>query len=67
MGLCQEIYQEGVRIPSEIDAAGRDECRCLAMLLNSVRTLQERGATGGTDRGVSYGAERLRKSACAME
>src|SRR5246500_1426349 len=43
MGLCREIYQEGVRIPPVklIRRGARDE-DVLAMLLNNVRTPDER-------------------------
>src|ERR1041385_9328981 len=43
MGLCREIYQEGVRIPPvKIARAGVTDRDVLAMLLNNVRTPEER-------------------------
>src|ERR1017187_7578098 len=43
MGLCREIYQEGLRIPPvRIMRAGKMERDVLALLLNNVRTPQER-------------------------
>ena len=43
MGLCREIYQEGLRIPPvRIMRAGKMERDVLALLLNNVRTPHER-------------------------
>src|SRR5579864_5083815 len=43
MGSCREIYQEGVRIPPiKLLAAGRMQDDVLRLLLNNVRTPQER-------------------------
>ncbi len=43
MGLCREIYQEGVRIPPvKLMRAGAMDADVLAMLLNNVRTPEER-------------------------
>src|SRR5215469_9268723 len=43
MGLCREIYQEGVRIPPvKLMRAGVIDRDVLAMLLNNVRTPEER-------------------------
>ena len=43
MGLCREIYQEGVRIPPvKLMRAGAMDADLLAMLLNNVRTPEER-------------------------
>src|SRR5438552_16608855 len=43
MGLCREIYQEGVRIPPvKLVRAGELERGVLALLLNNVRTPAER-------------------------
>jgi N-methylhydantoinase B len=43
MGLCREIYQEGLRIPPvRIVRGGRMNPDLLAMLLNNVRTPRER-------------------------
>jgi N-methylhydantoinase B len=39
MGLCREIYQEGVRIPPvKLMSAGKMQLDVLALLLNNVRT-----------------------------
>ena len=78
MGLCREIYQEGVRIsPVKIMRAGAMERDVLALLLDNVRTPQERegdlgaqiaachtGAQRLQEVCVRYGAERA-KRACA--
>src|SRR5205807_9580289 len=43
MGLCREIYQEGFRIPPvKIVRGGKIERDVLALLLNNVRTPEER-------------------------
>src|SRR5271167_3900034 len=43
MGLCREIYQEGLRIPPvKIMRAGKMQPEVLALLLNNVRTPLER-------------------------
>src|ERR1035437_7718775 len=43
MGPCREIYQEGLRIPPvKIVRAGTLDCDILALLLNNVRTPEER-------------------------
>jgi N-methylhydantoinase B len=43
MGLCREIYQEGLRIPPvRIMRAGKIQPEILALLLNNVRTPEER-------------------------
>jgi N-methylhydantoinase B len=43
MGSCREIYQEGVRIPPiKLMAAGRTQDDVLLLLLNNVRTPEER-------------------------
>ena len=43
MGLCEEIYQEGIRIPPvKLMAHGTIQRDMLALLLNNVRTPQER-------------------------
>src|SRR5579872_5654781 len=62
MGLCREIYQEGVRIPPvklmQDGAMNRD---VLAMLLNNVRTPEEReGDLGAQIAACHTGSERLR-------
>lgn len=43
MGICREIYQEGVRIPPiKLAQAGRPQQDVLRLLLNNVRTPEER-------------------------
>src|ERR1700734_3545135 len=61
MGLCREIYQEGVRIPPvKIMRAGKMQSDILALLLNNVRTPQEReGDLGAQIAACHTGAERL--------
>ena len=51
MGLCREIYQEGLRIPPvRIMRAGKMDRDVLALLLNNVRTPNERERRpGGAD------------------
>jgi N-methylhydantoinase B len=63
MGLCREIYQEGLRIPPvKIIRAGVMERDVLALLLNNVRTPQEReGDLGAQIAACHTGAERLRE------
>jgi N-methylhydantoinase B len=63
MGLCREIYQEGVRIPPvKLLRAGAMDADVLAMLLNNVRTPQEReGDLGAQIAACHTGAERLRE------
>jgi len=63
MGLCHEIYQEGFRIPPvKIMRNGRREADILALLLNNVRTPQEReGDLGAQIAACHTGAERLRE------
>jgi N-methylhydantoinase B len=63
MGLCREIYQEGVRIPPvklmSAEVMNRD---ILAMLLNNVRTPEEReGDLGAQIAACHTGSERLRE------
>ena len=62
MGLCREIYQEGVRIPPvKLMSNGEMNRDVLAMLLNNVRTPQEReGDLGAQIAACHTGAERLR-------
>ena len=62
MGLCREIYQEGVRIPPvKLMSGGVMNRDVLAMLLNNVRTPEERrGDLGAQIAGCHTGAERLR-------
>src|SRR3954463_14323575 len=63
MGLCREIYQEGVRIPPVKLVAGGDMQRdVLAMLLNNVRTPAEReGDLGAQLAACHTGAVRLQE------
>ena len=63
MGLCREIYQEGVRIPPvKLIRAGVTDRDVLAMLLNNVRTPHEReGDLGAQIAACHTGAERLRE------
>jgi N-methylhydantoinase B len=63
MGLCREIYQEGLRIPPvKIMRAGKIERDILALLLNNVRTPQEReGDLGAQIAACHTGAARLQE------
>jgi N-methylhydantoinase B len=63
MGLCREIYQEGFRIPPvRIMRAGVMERDVLSLLLNNVRTPEEReGDLGAQIAACHTGAERLRE------
>jgi N-methylhydantoinase B len=68
MGLCREIYQEGVRIPpvklvlGDVTGKGVTDRDVLAMLLNNVRTPEEReGDLGAQIAACHTGAERLRE------
>jgi N-methylhydantoinase B len=63
MGLCREIYQEGVRIPPvKLMRRGAMDADILAMLLNNVRTPEEREGDLGAQIAACYtGAERLRE------
>ncbi|MGA9392292.1 MAG: hydantoinase B/oxoprolinase family protein [Candidatus Sulfotelmatobacter sp.] len=63
MGLCREIYQEGFRIPPvKIVRAGTMDRDVLALLLNNVRTPEEReGDLGAQIAACHTGAERLRE------
>ena len=63
MGLCREIYQEGVRIPPvKLMQRGAMHADVLAMLLNNVRTPEEReGDLGAQIAACHTGAERLRE------
>src|SRR6202043_1915287 len=80
MGLCREIYQEGLRIPPvKIMRAGKIERDILALLLNNVRTPQERegdlgaqiaachtGAVRLEEICVGYGVRRARRAASEL-
>jgi len=63
MGLCREIYQEGVRIPPvKLVRRGAMDADVLALLLNNVRTPEEReGDLGAQLAACHTGAERLRE------
>ncbi len=63
MGLCREIYQEGVRIPPvKLMRCGEMNRDVLALLLNNVRTPEEReGDLGAQIAACHTGAERLRQ------
>ncbi len=63
MGLCREIYQEGVRIPPvKLMRNGVMDRDVLAMLLNNVRTPEEReGDLRAQIAACHTGAERLRE------
>ncbi len=63
MGLCREIYQEGLRIPPvKLVRRGRMQCDVLALLLHNVRTPQEReGDLGAQIAACHTGATRLRE------
>ncbi|HEV2733013.1 MAG TPA: hydantoinase B/oxoprolinase family protein [Terriglobales bacterium] len=63
MGLCREIYQEGLRIPPvRLMRGGKMDRDILALLLNNVRTPDEReGDIGAQIAACHTGAERLRE------
>jgi N-methylhydantoinase B len=63
MGLCREIYQEGFRIPPvKIMRAGVIEKDVMSLLLNNVRTPEEReGDLGAQIAACHTGAERLQE------
>jgi N-methylhydantoinase B len=63
MGLCREIYQEGLRIPPVTIIRGGEMNRdVLALLLNNVRTPDEReGDLGAQMAACNTGAERLKE------
>jgi N-methylhydantoinase B len=63
MGLCREIYQEGLRIPPvKIMLGGKMQADMLALLLNNVRTPREReGDLGAQIAACNTGVERLRE------
>ena len=80
MGLCREIYQEGVRIPPvKLVRAGVTDRDVLAMLLNNVRTPDEREGDLGAQLAAChtgdqrlhevcarYGVERAKRSAAEL-
>src|SRR6185312_15844398 len=61
MGICTEIYQEGIRIPPiKLIVAGERQRDVFALLLNNVRTPKEReGDLGAQIAACHTGAERL--------
>jgi N-methylhydantoinase B len=63
MGPCREIYQEGLRIPPvKIMRGGKVVADVLALLLNNVRTPEEReGDLGAQIAACQTGAQRLRE------
>src|SRR6202166_970774 len=63
MGPCREIYQEGLRIPPvKIMRGGKIVADVLALLLNNVRTPEEReGDLGAQIAACETGAQRLRE------
>jgi N-methylhydantoinase B len=63
MGPCREIYQEGLRIPPvKIMSGGKIVPDVLALLLNNVRTPEEReGDLGAQIAACQTGAQRLRE------
>jgi N-methylhydantoinase B len=63
MGLCREIYEEGFRIPPvRLVRTGVMERDVLALLLNNVRTPEEReGDLGAQIAACHTGAERLQE------
>ena len=65
MGICREIYQEGIRIPPvKLIAGGELQQDVLRLLLNNVRTPQEReGDLNAQIAACHTGASRLREIA----
>ena len=63
MGLCREIYQEGVRMPPvKLMRKGVTDRDVLMMLLNNVRTPEEReGDLGAQIAACHTGAERIQE------
>jgi N-methylhydantoinase B len=63
MGTCREIYQEGLRIPPvKIMRGGKLVADVLALLLNNVRTPEEReGDLGAQIAACQTGAQRFRE------
>ena len=63
MGLCREIYQEGLRIPPvKLMRGGEIDRDILALVLNNVRTPDEReGDLGAQIAACNTGASRLRE------
>ncbi len=66
MGLCREIYQEGVRIPPvKLMQAGEMNRDILAMLLNNVRTPEEREGDLGAQLAACHTGEQRLREACS--
>ncbi len=66
MGLCREIYQEGVRIPPvKLMRAGEMNRDILAMLLNNVRTPEEREGDLGAQLAACHTGEQRLLEACS--
>jgi N-methylhydantoinase B len=65
MGICREIYQEGVRIPPvKLVSGGHTQQDVLRLLLNNVRTPEEReGDLNAQIAACHTGAERLEEIA----
>ncbi len=63
MGLCREIYQEGLRIPPvKLVRGGKTDRDILALLLTNVRTPEEReGDLGAQIAACNTGATRLQE------
>ena len=63
MGICREIYQEGIRIPPvKLIAGGRMVSDVMALVLSNVRTPREReGDLGAQIAACHTGAARLRE------
>ncbi|MGH9392596.1 MAG: hydantoinase B/oxoprolinase family protein, partial [Terriglobales bacterium] len=80
MGLCREIYQEGIRIPPlKLVRAGTMDAGLLALILNNVRTPRERegdltaqigacriGAQRLEQMSAKYGQARLKRNMAAL-
>ncbi len=80
MGICREIYQEGIRIPPVKLVAGGEVARdVMALVLNNVRTPRERegdlgaqiaachtGATRLAEMCARYGLPRVRRAAADL-
>ena len=80
MGLCREIYQEGIRIPPvHLIRAGETQRDVLELLLNNVRTPEERegdlraqlaachtGAARLRELCGRYGSERVKRAATEL-
>lgn len=65
MGLCREIYQEGLRIPPiRIMRSGKIDPDILALLLNNVRTPEEREGDLGAQIAACHTGEQRLKEIC---